>query len=137
MQAAIEEDQIERVRGFVEMWARRMRRCAAEIISEMWHPPATVIGALSASNNAASEEDRDVPYERLEALQAEMVDAAMDDLRGETPWAYWAVCRKHKLGSMGMSEYESRARAGQLPPGMYPAALEELIPHLERKGVML
>lgn len=131
-----QEEQVDRATYWVSLWAKRMRKCGAEIIGALWHPSETVIGRMSTSNYSATEEDLQSPYERMEVTQVEALDASMTDLWIDCPWAFWAICRRHELGSMGMSRYERLAAEGRIPPGLYVSALEELIPYLDKKGLM-
>ncbi len=131
-----EDQKIEYVHWWMMRWARSMRRDRAEILADLGYPAMAAGGQLALTNYAVAEEDSAHYYDIHDSRQVEVVDKVMTDMRSDIPWVYWAVCRKHKLGSMGLEEYEKRAAAGAVPPGIYRSALEELAPVLEAHGLV-
>lgn len=126
---------VARAHEWLRLWAMMQRSIAAELRPIGF--PAVAAGAgMSATNYMVAADDGAAYYERFEATQAPLIDAAMDDLAAGPHWAWWAICRRHGLGHGGAWRYERLAPGGVLPAGLYTSALVELVPLLQRRGVV-
>lgn len=131
-----QEKELARMDYWMGRWAESLSRDRAEIAADLSYPPTCTIGAMAATNFAVADDDGAAYYDRHEGRQVVVIDTMMSDLRGTVPWAYWAICRKHRLGSMGLDRYDRLAKGGMIPPGMYLSALEELIPAFRARGLL-
>lgn len=133
------DEELERaaaVENWVRAWAASQRNDAAEL-QRLLHPPIAAGAGMAVSNYAVAEDDGEAYYERHLGAQVANVDAAMDDLSAGPHWAYWVICRRHKLGNCGAWRYERLAPRGVVPADVYRNALMELEPLLAARGLII
>lgn len=126
---------VARAHDWLKIWADSQRSGFAEIRA-LGFPCVASSANLAATNFMVSDGDSGDYYDRFVASQIGLIDAAMDDLAAGPHWAWWAICRRHGLGHGGAWRYERLAPRGVLPAGLYTSALVELVPLLQRRGVV-